>query len=492
LILIMDRVLSTTSAADAGSNASTWSEMIKQVEASKKTLPWNNGDFVPAKRIPLPERKAMERKLDPITMKLRDEKSESAYTQKKMERTTANVLSRYNDIKNTEYNIVSHVGPPRNYEKIVAEVKELQGKPARNYNLFSHLEHSKQTTCPILYNKEYMDKYRAPSRSTFVPPTSEREFNIISNEYSSDNSTMLKNEYNKMKNDMTKKYWETHDYNPITVQYYDDDKEIKIRAKEIASKATHGSKNDDKLPDCYRYSEGKAYNILTLDVKNDDMIKRALRTEVKKDNRLNKYKGFPQKQVAAGVAAYEKSREQSMARVGYEKWEQEIKRGYDFVSTGPAISATHKPMPDPKKTAWEKVQDKEFVANYDLNKSDVLASTHGAVPRQTATVTTKSNRSGNSPTTHGNEGGMITSATPRTNAMLNAQVDSARFSARNPDSARILSARDSARFGGGGGNSGSARAIIQRVPSLDLTAPGAKVSSMPSVRTGGGLGSGYQ
>ena len=39
----------------AGENASSWSEMIKSVELSKKTLPWQKDDFVPTTRIPLPE-----------------------------------------------------------------------------------------------------------------------------------------------------------------------------------------------------------------------------------------------------------------------------------------------------------------------------------------------------------------------------------------------------------------------------------------------------
>ncbi len=474
----MDRVLSTRIAEPAaGSNATTWSEMIKEVEATKKNLPWKDGDFLPAKRVPLPERKAMERKLNPITMRLRDDKQELEYSRKKMDRTVHSVLDRYNKIKDSEYNIVSHIGPSRNYEKVIEDVNSLRTKPARNWNLFSHLEHSKQTTCPILYNAEYMDKHRPPKSANMLPPPGQaRDFNIISNQFSQDNDSMLKADYNKMKKDMVKKYWETHDYNPITTEYYSDDKEEKVRAEERTMRATHGANIDDKLPDRYKYSEGKAYNILTLDVKNDDMIKRALRTEVKKENRLSKFKGYQEEQVNRGVAEYQKAREASMARVGYTKWDQEIKRGYDFVSTGPAIAATHKPRPQPPKSVWQKVQDQNFSTNYASNTSNDFAIDHGALPRETY----RTQPGQISPTTHGeggsrsgrnNAAGPITTASPRTNAMLNAQVSSARDSARlGPDSARSSGQR-------------STRSVHPKVPALDLTHTAAP--AVPSVRTGG-------
>ena len=58
------------------------------------------------------------------------------------------------------------------------------GKPDRNWNSISHLSHAKQTTCPIIFNEEYMTKHVCPTNG-ITPPTVEREFNIISNQFSS-------------------------------------------------------------------------------------------------------------------------------------------------------------------------------------------------------------------------------------------------------------------------------------------------------------------
>ena len=299
-----------------------------------------------------------------------------------------------------------------------------------------------------------------------------------------------------MKKDMVSKYWETHDYNPLTCEYYADDKEAKTAAKDVAARMTHGANRDEKLPHCYKYCEGKAYDILTLAAKDEDMIKMALRKEVKKDNRLSKFKGVSEKQVQAGVLAYEKKAAQSMARVGYERWEKEIKRGYDFVNTGPVNTVIHKPLPLPRRSEWDKVHDEAFASNYNGNKSDSLATSHGAVPRETyARVASQGATNGQrSPTTHTVDGSARNSArvgagagvSPRSNAVLNAQggLGSARMSARfGPDTAR-----DSARGAGaqgsarGGVYGGSARSEVKKVPALDLTQTGST-----SVRTGGGL-----
>jgi hypothetical protein len=442
---------------DAGANASTWSQMIKEVEASKKNLAWTKEDLVPAKRIPLPERKQMERALDPVQMKFRDPQKEANYSTLKADRTITKVLNRYDKIKQSEYNVVSHQGPPRNYDKIIDQVKETVPKPARNWNLFSHLEHNAQTKCPIFFNADYM-KSNIPPQTANRPTQEQREFNIVSNQYSTNHDEMLKSEYNKMKQDMVKKYWETHDYNPITTQYYEDNKELNIQAKEDTMRQTHGANNDEKLPDRYRYSEGKAYDILTLKSKDDDMIRRALRTEVKKDNRLSKFKGFQATQVAKGVAAYEKAESQHIARVGFDRWEQEINRGYDFVSTGPVVANLHRPLPKQRKTPWEKVNDDHFMHNYSSNN---LQAGVGAV---------SSARSGQvSPTTH-------THSSSET-------MTSARLSARMPDSSRSGGGYGSARGVQPNSVSASARST-SRVPALDLSTAHVP-SSISTVRTGG-------
>ena len=362
----MDRMLSTfnstqTKASETGSNATSWADMIKEVEVSKRTLPWKKEEFIPAKRLPLTERKIQERALDPIAMKLRDPMKEAAYEAKKEERTKTKVLENLNHIRTTQFNIINHTGPPRAYDKIVEEVQSKAADTARANHLLTHLPHAKQTTCPLIWNDDYMTAHMPPRRGPAESRKSGREFNIINNQFSENHESMLRAEYETMKRDMVARYWEKHDYNPITCEYYSDEKEKHIAEKDEIKRRTHGIHNDDKLPKSYFYSEGKAYDILTLEVKDQAKVLRALSREVKTENRLNKFKGYPAKQVEAGVRAYDKSYNAQIARVGFERWEDEINRGYDFVTTRPNIASTYCPLPKPRPTAWERIHDSSFL-----------------------------------------------------------------------------------------------------------------------------------
>ena len=283
---------------------------------------------------------------------------------------------------------------------------------------------------------------------------------------------------------MVQRYWEHHDYNPITCEYYDDDKESKESAKDYARRAVHGEDKDKKLPKSYFYSEGKAYDILTLETKDQEKVLRALSREVKKDNRLSKFKGYAKKQVAEGIAAYEKAEAQHIARVGYERWQHEISRGYDFVNTGPSASATFKPLPLPKAKVWEKVHDKAFVDNY-LANSTMKGGLSATVNNMNQTTTSNNNMSSGAAT--GNLSPQpATSDSQRGTARSQRSVHDIGYSARGSARGGELSARLSAR-----GDLGSARgmavaqsAVPRGVPSLDLTKT-VSASQMPSVRTGG-------
>lgn len=177
----------------SGTNAPSWAALVQEVEHSKKSLPWQKEEFKPSQRIPLPERKRMERALDPIVMKLRDPAAEAAFSAKKIERSETKVLDRLSTIRNTEFNIINHTGPPRNYDKVILEVAKIADKnTARANNLLSHLTHAKQTTCPLLYDDVYMDKNMPPRRGPLENGRPGREFNVINNQFGKNHDELLK------------------------------------------------------------------------------------------------------------------------------------------------------------------------------------------------------------------------------------------------------------------------------------------------------------
>ncbi len=353
---------------DTAMQANSWSEMVKGIETSKRTLPWASDAFEPTRVVSLKERKASERELDPISMTYRDKAKERAHTAAKMERTQTAVLKRVKDINRTQYNMITHIGPPRKIEAMREQLKENEPKPTRKWNLFSHLPHDKQTTCPILYNDRYMRTNVKPERLFNAPEQEKREFNVITNEFSDNHEARLKEEYNKLKDGMLERYWAKHDFDPIIGEYYSDKKEDDFRAKQLALQKTQGAAQQARLPTSYAECEGQAYNILTLKTRDEEKLRKALKKDIKKDNRLNKYRGVTHKMVERGKMEFDRAEEMRLNRVSYKRFEEEIDRGYDFVSTMKgSITANNLDHVRPKKigTGFASLAHKTVHANAD-------------------------------------------------------------------------------------------------------------------------------
>ena len=56
-----------------------------------------------------------------------------------------------------------------------------------------------------------------------------------------------------------KKYWETHDFNPINIEHYDPDKEKEFADQRSEEQRTHGKDWVQKLPKSWK-EEGGLYN----------------------------------------------------------------------------------------------------------------------------------------------------------------------------------------------------------------------------------------
>jgi hypothetical protein len=447
----MTDTLRPHTAIDAAMNSGSWSEMVKGIETSKKTLPWAKDDFVPTRRIPLPERKHMERALNPVTMTYRDEAREQAHNMAKTDRTQTAVLNRVKKINNTQYNMISHIGPPRKVDSMREMLKEIEPKPTRKWNFVSGLSHEKQATCPILFDAKYMRDNFKPERAFSPPEQEKREFNIINNQFANNHEQRLKQEYATLKEGMVERYWAKHDFDPVIGEYYNDQKEEEFRAKQKTVSSTWGLAQQSRLPEGYARSEGKAYDILTLETKDENKLRLALSRDIKKNNRLQKFKGAPQRLVQDGIKEYDRQENMRLNRVNYKRFEEEIDRGYDFVfTTNGSITANNINHLRPQKvgTGFE------------------LVTVNGSAGDGSARAQQQQQQQQQQMMMMGGGGGSgmhsARDITPRSRAVLTGN--------QAPSSARSTGrAQNSSRAG--------------RVPSLDLTQAGPQ--SGGGVRTGG-------
>ena len=489
-MLAMDTfVQRPATAMEQDASASSWSDMIKGIETSKRTLPWGKNDFQATTQISLSERKKKERELDPISMTYRDQAKERAHTAARVERTQTAVLKRVKDINRTQYNMISHIGPPRKIDSMRESMKELEVKPARTWNMFSHLPHEKQTTCPILYDEKYIKDNVKAERLFVVPEQPKREFNVITNQFSENHEARLKNEYADLKKGMLERYWAKHDFDPVIGEYYDDKKEEDFRAARHALTKTWGEAQAARLPASYAESEGKAYDILTLTTKDEDKLRKALKKDIKKNNRLNKFKGLTHKQVEKGKADYDRAVEKRMNRVSYKRFEEDIERGYDFVTTVKgSITANNIEHVRPQKVG---------TGFASLSRSIAKATTNTVTPIHYAQGTSGNDHDDPASMTNNESSRHITGGDMSDRCLSNRNseretvpLSSSRhpFSSNNnntitPRSRAVL---ESTAVGGSVPNSARANASITKVPhnvpSLDLSKTGPATGG---VRTGG-------
>ncbi len=75
-----------------------------------------------------------------------------------------------------------------------------------------------------------------------------REYNVVTNKYWQMNDLKVKTNDEILKAEAAKKYWQKHDYDLLTVQYYDQNKEKKFQEERDAEAKIHGKDYCKKLP----------------------------------------------------------------------------------------------------------------------------------------------------------------------------------------------------------------------------------------------------
>jgi len=89
-----------------------------------------------------------------------------------------------------------------------------------------------------------------------------RAVDIISNDYVFNNNNRKERDEALAKQQITKRYWQTHNFNPLTQTYYDPDKEAAAQHLIDISKTVQGMAQQSRLPPTHRVSTGFAYDIV--------------------------------------------------------------------------------------------------------------------------------------------------------------------------------------------------------------------------------------
>ena len=96
-----------------------------------------------------------------------------------------------------------------------------------------------------------------------------RDYDILSGKYVHSHEEKIEKESQIDRRKAAQKFWETHDYNAFTCEFYDPSKEARQREVEAKSAVEQKMKAFKRMPPSYQKGEGNIYDITTHVVKNE-------------------------------------------------------------------------------------------------------------------------------------------------------------------------------------------------------------------------------
>ena len=384
--------------------SSTWGDMVRAIDYEKKHLSWNPQIVKREKRIGhydvsvhivertsilllyrlslsillrlcllqlcmtlcirsfLIQVKHKEVEYNCITMKYSDPQRDALSTTIRDEKLLTRKQAEEDTLKN-KYNIVTHTGPPRKYDTMIATKPEVA--PPRKYNFFSNMLLEDHYRAPTLYTDDYAIP-RAGKPKQPRPAVNRGEYNIINNYFFDNHDEKIIKEYERFKGNTIDRYWNTHDYDLIRGKFYDADKEQRFLEQRGVLTKVHGSAKNNKIPAAIRYSDGSAYDIVNHTVHDDLQLEFASTVADRKLHRMCKVE-MDEKLKQEGELKHEEADKARLARIRFKRWEEGLDRGYDIVLNTLHSDNTAQPLPKKDLLLWDKL-------NANVRKHDSLNS----------------------------------------------------------------------------------------------------------------------
>ena len=323
--------------------------MVKKIETTRRSLPWDPNTVEKIQRFPTYERKAKEREFDPVAMKWRNPEREEAVLNKKKEQLDFK-LKTVNDMRSSKFNFISHEGPPRQRDSWDLPPASLPFG-GRERHLISGLSLDGHKKCPTLYDDDYCLQNQKP-KARLQKPENRRDFDVTTNRFIKNDEQRKRDEYEVMKEHVVKKYWKTHDYDIVKGEYCDPNKEANfLQTREIVSQV-QGKSQLARLPPSVLFSDGNTYNILSHEIIDQQRLNTSNELIIREQNRCKGLQ-IQAKQQEVGQKIYDRNEERRFNRIKFNRWEKQIERGYDFIKNNNEV---YEPVPSRPPSVWDRVQ----------------------------------------------------------------------------------------------------------------------------------------
>lgn len=267
------------------------------------------------------------------------------------------------------FNLINHQS--KLYQKNPMTQAPMTTNLTSGYNIVSNLDFADhhylapENRPDRLTNKTKTKDNQSLGRRTFVSTAPTKNFNMISNRYLHDHSTQSASDQHAAKLTASRKYWLTHDFDPLRTQYYAAPKERAFQAERLSQTIGHGQVQAGRLPPAEKQSEGRALNIINKSVKDHDKLERmnarqdrGIKTKVARaiESRLQR-----EAEVTAKVRDT-----RSLNRMSAQREVERTAHGYDLVTHQPYVGRTGKILPkgreNTKKTlpVWRWLEEQQI------------------------------------------------------------------------------------------------------------------------------------
>jgi len=202
-----------------------------------------------------------------------------------------------------------------------------------------------------------------------------------------------------MKEHVLYKYWATHDFDMIKGHYYSDEKERTYNEQNRILQEVQGRSLERTLPPSVEYSDGHSYNILNHDVYDESRLKATMTMADRSLNRIKKTE-IEKAQKAVGEVKGDIAERRRMARIGYQKYETQLSKGFNFITNEKSPDRPQAIPPRPT-TMWARIS----IDNN--NSSDAGSVSRGGglgIAESNNTLSSNNNSSNNNSSNNGGVG----------------------------------------------------------------------------------------
>lgn len=238
----------------------SWGDTLKSYQRERTEASWDKiGQSMPAKdhRVTHYEKRPM---FDPVLSRHMNPAVERVTREAESQRTTSKIEAAQS--KMGAFNIVTN--KHRTDSALDRPAAHASNRPPDSRTSWNIINHHR--TKPSEGHTRGLEDGPMPAS------WARREFDIVSNKYGSDHDGRSTRDRTEAKQKAQRRFWETHDYDPVVGKYHDPSKEREFAKQRGELAQCAGDGRAARLPPAVRYCEGSAYDIVSNVVRDAEKL----------------------------------------------------------------------------------------------------------------------------------------------------------------------------------------------------------------------------